>query len=136
MLPGSTAGGVSGSDLASSGWRDRPVGPALALFPASFPELALRRCEESQKQAVEAAQAVYCLLALAPDLRWACSLVTPVDPESAMVLKRSDSAGSLSAHWASRKVLQWAKRQPLWKASRRAGLAEPGFFPASVHWGP
>jgi hypothetical protein len=83
-----------------------------------------------------------------------------------MVLKRSDSAGSLSARWAilpehfhlaavsiqvspdapfcrlvpsgnrqaSRKVLQWAKRQPLWKASRRAGLVEQGFSAVPAHW--
>jgi hypothetical protein len=123
------------------------------LFPASFPELALRRCEESQRQAVQAAQAVDCLVALATELRWACSLVILVGPGSVMVLKRLDSAESLSArrvilpehfHFAagsirlspdapvcrlvpsgnrqaSRKVLPWAKRQPSWEASRRAG---------------
>jgi hypothetical protein len=87
--------------LASLGSLARHAGSAWVSLPASSPESALGRCEESQKYAVYSAQEVDCLLALASDFRPAGSLVIPVGPESPMALGRSDSAGSLSAHLAS-----------------------------------
>jgi hypothetical protein len=89
--------------LASLGSLGRHAGSARGPFPASSPEPALRRREESQKHAVYSAQAVDCLLALASDFRPAGSLVILVGSESPMALERSDSAGSLSAHLAIRR---------------------------------
>jgi len=86
--------------LASLGSLARHAGSAWVSFPASSPESALRRCEESQKHAVYSAQAVDYLLALASDFRPAGSPVILVGPESPMALERSDSAGPLSAHLA------------------------------------
>ena len=86
------------SVLASLG-SGSPSGIGVDVVSTSS-ELALRRCEESQKHAVYSAQAVDYLLALASDFRPAGSLVILVGPESPMALERSDSAGSLAAHLA------------------------------------
>jgi hypothetical protein len=87
--------------LAALGLLARHAGAAWVSFPASSPESALRRGEESQKHAVYSAQAVdYYLSALASDLRPAGSLAILVGPESPMALEHSYSAGFLSAHLA------------------------------------
>ena len=86
---------TSGSVLASLDSLARHAGSAWVSFPASSPDSALRRCEESQKHAVYSAQAVDYLLALASEFRPAGSLVILGSPESPMALERSDSAGSL-----------------------------------------
>jgi hypothetical protein len=86
--------------LAPLGSLARHEGSVWVSFPASSPESALRRCEESQKHVVYSAQAANYLLALASDFRLAGSLVILVGPESPIALERSDSAASLSAHLA------------------------------------
>ena len=52
---------------ASLGLLDRHAGSARVSLPASSPDLASRRGEESQKHAVQSAQAVRYLLALESD---------------------------------------------------------------------
>ena len=99
-LPGPTAGAPLKSVLASLGSLARYEGSAWVSFPASSPEPALRRCEESQKQAMYSGQAVDYLLALASDFRRAGSFLILVGPESPRALERLDRAGSLSAHLA------------------------------------
>jgi len=122
-------------------------------FPASSPESALRRGEESQKHAVYSAQAVVYLLALASDFRPSGSLVILVGQESPMALERSDSEGSLAAHLAIlqehfrlatvsvqespvspvfRPVLS-ENRQAFRKVSLQAGLVERTSFPQPLH---
>jgi hypothetical protein len=108
-LPGSRVDPALRSVLASLGSLARHEGSSWVSFPASSPESALRRCEESQKHAVYSAQAVDYLLALASGLRPAGSLVILVGPELPIALERSDSAGSLSAHLAIlREHFHWA----------------------------
>jgi len=152
-LPGSTADAALRSVLASLGSLARHAGSAWVSFPASSPESALRRCEESQKHAVYSAQAVDYLLALASDFRPSGSLVILVGPESPMALERSDSAGSLAAHLAIlpehfrlatvsvlvspvssvfRPVLS-ANRQASRKVSLQAGLVERTCFLQPLH---
>lgn len=113
-------------------------------FPASSPESALRRCEGSQKHALDSAQAVDYLLALAADFRPAGSLVIPAGPESPMALKRSDSPGTLSAQLATVSVqvnpvssvfhpVLSANRQAFRKVSRQAGLVERASLLQPLH---
>jgi hypothetical protein len=86
--------------LASLGSLARHARSARVSFPASSPELAWRRGEESQEHAVYSAYPVNYLVALESDLRPAGSLVILVGQESPLAWARSDSAGSLSARLA------------------------------------
>ena len=85
---------------ASLGLLGRHAGSARVSLPASSPDSASRGGEESQKHAVQSAQAVDYLLALWSDWQPAGSQVLLAGPEPPIAFQRSDSAGSLSAHLA------------------------------------
>jgi hypothetical protein len=94
-LPDSKAGAGSKWASASPDLPARYAARKLELLPTSSPRSALRRCEESRKDAEHSGPAEHCRLALLPDFRAACSLLSAVVPELLTALERSDLAECL-----------------------------------------